>query len=126
MSGSSEQNRRFVIQKHTTAGGIHWDWMVEGDGVLQTWRVNCPPGQVGKEPIETERIADHSIRFLTYEGPVQQNTGTVQIEDRGAAVLSVCSEGRVEVCLEGRIVRGRFAFYSEKGRWFLCRMPEPA
>lgn len=75
--------KQFVIQQHTASDGIHWDLMLETDGTLWTWRLNTPPAEIKSEPIDAERIHDHPLRFLTYEGPVQNNTGHVQIADKG-------------------------------------------
>lgn len=124
MKGPSEQKKRFVIQKHQTPTGVHWDWMLEEGGVLQTWRVNCPPQEVGENPIEAEKIADHSPRFLTYEGPVQQNTGRVQMEDRGRAVFLRGFPEQIVFRLEGQVLRGCFEFCREEGGWFLRRVSE--
>ena len=57
--------------------------MLEMDDCLWTWRLNTPPAKIKNEPVSAERIGDHPLRFLTYEGPVQNNTGQVKITDKG-------------------------------------------
>ncbi len=120
---SSEQERQFVIHKHITPAGIHWDWMLEGEGTLRTWRVNCPPQEVGQEPIRADEIADHDVRFLAYEGPVQQNTAEVKREDRGRLTVLKRTDSQILFCLEGQVLSGCFAFCRKGDEWFLCRMP---
>lgn len=119
-----EQRRQFVVHKHVTAAGVHWDWMLEEGGALQTWRVNCPPQEVGQEPIRADRIADHDVRFLTYEGPVQQNTAKVHREDRGRLTFLKKSGSQILFRLEGQVISGCFAFCRKEDGWFLCRMPQ--
>ncbi|MEN8127501.1 MAG: DNA polymerase ligase N-terminal domain-containing protein [Planctomycetota bacterium] len=105
--------KQFVIQQHTTPEGVHWDLMLEADNTLWTWRLNVPPAEMGDEPIGAERIADHRLRFLTYEGPVQSNTGQVRIADKGTY-----TENRVGTAhptcltleLHGTILNGTYTF----------------
>jgi len=123
MAESVPESRRFVIQRHSAADGLHWDWMLEGEGGLWTWRVALPPGEIGAEPVEAERIHEHPLRFLTYEGPVQKNTGSVKIEDSGAISLMEISDGRVVFGLEGRVLSGQFEFHRQpQGGWILQRL----
>jgi len=78
------KDKRFVIQKHETADGVHWDLMLEQDEVLTTFRLEEPPEQALVHPVRAERIFDHPLRFLWYEGPVQKGTGCVHIVERGS------------------------------------------
>ena len=78
-----DEKKQFVIHEHTTPDGVHWDLMLEMDDCLWTWRLNTPPAEIKDEPIPAERIHDHPLRFLTYEGPVQNNAGQVTIADKG-------------------------------------------
>lgn len=98
--------------------------MLEGERTLQTWRVNCPPQEVGQEPVQADRIADHDIRFLTYEGPVQQGTGRVQREDRGRLTILKRTDSQILFRLEGEVLADSFAFIFEQGKWFICRISQ--
>ena len=75
--------KQFVIQQHTTPNGVHWDLMLEMNNCLWTWRLNTPPEKITNAPVSAERIQDHPLRFLTYQGPVQNGTGQVKITDKG-------------------------------------------
>ncbi|HOK67112.1 MAG TPA: DNA polymerase ligase N-terminal domain-containing protein [Anaerohalosphaeraceae bacterium] len=119
----SGRERQFVIHKHITPAGIHWDWMLEESGVLQTWRVNCPPQAVGQEPLRADKIADHNARFLVYEGPVQQNTAKVQREDRGRLTVLRRTDSQILFRLDGEVLSGCFSFCRKGDEWFLCRVP---
>ena len=75
-----ESSSRYVILEHRTKERVHWDLMLQRSGCLWAWRVNCPPAEIGDAPLPLEKIADHSLRFLTYQGPVQNGAGSVCIE----------------------------------------------
>ena len=80
------KNKRFVVQEHETADGVHWDLMLESasGGSLTTFRLEEPPEQALGRPVRAEKIFDHPLRFLSYEGPVQKGTGRVHIVERGS------------------------------------------
>ncbi len=113
--------KQFVIQQHTTPDGVHWDLMLEMDDTLWTWRLNTPPAEIGDEPVPAEHIHDHPLRFLTYEGPVQNGKGQVKIADCGLYQIIEQTEISLAVVFEGRILSGTFGLYrlDEKDHWEL-------
>lgn len=72
---------RFVILEHDHPV-LHWDLMLEADGVLQTWRLVQPP-LPSAAAIEATRLPDHRMMYLDYEGPISGNRGTVKRWDVG-------------------------------------------
>ena len=70
---------RFVILEHDHPS-LHWDFMLERDGVLKTWRLPAPPSQ---QPRTALAIGDHRLAYLEYEGPVSGDRGTVKRWDAG-------------------------------------------
>lgn len=117
---------QFVIQRHTAADGMHWDLMLEAQQVLWTWRIPVPPEQMGQQPVLAERIADHSPRFLTYEGPVQKNTGQVQIADSGTMFMQRAGEDHLVLKLHGKILSGLYELiHQERNEWILRRTAPP-
>lgn len=108
------QDKRFVIQEHTTSQGVHWDLMLEQDDGLTTFRL--PTGANDRSAVRAERIVDHPLRFLWYEGPVQNGTGRVRIVDRGTwsagggdpPLAGSASDG-LAFHLGGAILHGDFA-----------------
>ena len=101
-------NLHFVIQEHTTPSGVHWDLMLEHEGTLWTWRLEVRPEEIGKETVSAERIFDHAIRFLRYEGPVQNRTGQVEIADKGKLRWETLTSSHMQCQLDGRILKGLF------------------
>ena len=112
--------RCFVIAEHRRGDGVHWDFMLEVEGVLHTWRVGAGPAEIGSTEHKAEKIADHPLRFLTYEGPVQNKIASVKIADTGQyKILNQCS-GLLEIELDGEILKGRFTLEQiECARWVL-------
>jgi hypothetical protein len=75
---------RFVLHKHTRRGEpAHWDLMFEAGDVLETYRLVASPMTSGDTHIPAERIFDHPVRFLKYEGSVNDGTGSVVMADLG-------------------------------------------
>ncbi|RPJ38121.1 MAG: hypothetical protein EHM35_05245 [Planctomycetaceae bacterium] len=106
---------RFVVQEHTTPEGIHWDLMLERDGVLLTFRLEDEPAQSLGHTVRAVKIFDHPLRFLTYEGPVQKGTGNVRIADRGAYECRSQSEDLLALALDGIVLRGDFTLTRIEG-----------
>jgi hypothetical protein len=114
------ETARFVVQEHTTPEGVHWDLMLEQGGALLTFRLPAPPTEAASAPIAATRIHDHPLRFLTYEGPVQNNTGRVRIADGGALQVESGTEARIVFALQGRTLQGSFTLARVEGaRWTL-------
>lgn len=67
--------RRFVILEHDHPF-LHWDLLLEEHSSARTWRLLRKPC-VG-ETIAAERIPDHRLMYLDYEGPVSGERGDVK------------------------------------------------
>ena len=119
--------RKFVIQKHTKAGQTHWDLMFEqnpdisgpGSGtLLETYRLESPPEKLPQQINIAVKIFDHSPKFLTYEGSVNNGKGTVEIVENGTYQLLNRSENGSELRLEGKTLKGRFTLnHIKDNRW---------
>ena len=99
---------RFVIQHHRTKDGEHWDLMLQSGPILATWQLWRSPGTVADGPIPATQIGDHRKAYLTYEGPLSGDRGTVQIYDRGTLKWQTRHEDRFVIKLRGEIIRGTF------------------
>ena len=71
---------RFVILTHNHPIW-HWDFMLEQDGVLRTWRLETDPSAAG--PINATQLPEHRLHYLNYEGPVSGGRGEVHQWDYG-------------------------------------------
>jgi len=105
---------RFVVQEHTTPDGVHWDLMLEKGDVLSTFRLEQTLQAALDHAVRAVKIFDHPLRFLTYEGPVQEGTGGVTIVDRGTCDMS---EGEDAITLElcGEVLQGCFTLTRTEG-----------
>ncbi len=104
---------QFVIQRHSRPGDLHWDLMLQKspqpDGDLETYHLSRPPQELAAGPTTTVRIADHPPRFLTYEGPVNNGIGSVEIADRGLFHAQISRTDTRIIYFEGRILSGKYA-----------------
>lgn len=86
---------RYVVLHHTGVEPEHFDLMVllPGEEKLATWRILAGPETwVGQSPA-AERIADHRVAYLEYEGVVSGGRGKVRRVAAGDGLLSGVREG---------------------------------
>ena len=95
---------RFVVLTHDHPVP-HWDFMLENEAVLRTWRLARPPTE--SRPVVADSIADHRLAYLDYEGPVSGDRGTVVTFDRGEYSWLTEDANVIEVDLQGIRLRGR-------------------
>jgi hypothetical protein len=95
---------RYVVLYHQTPPnwerGPHWDLMLEHEGVLWTWTLAAEPTQ----PQTAERLGDHRLAYLDYEGPLSGERGEVSRWDSGtyAIVPSLDDDLTIEL-FDGRL-----------------------
>ena len=120
MSEMSDKSLRFVVQKHASSGDVHWDFMLEYGNNLQTYRLDIDPSLIAAEPVKAEKIFDHRLEYLTYEGPISGGRGTVRISDRGTFTIVRQDPRRIELSLAGRVLKGRFLLeHTADNQWRL-------
>jgi DNA ligase D-like protein (predicted 3'-phosphoesterase) len=135
----------FVIQRHD-ASTLHYDFRLEVDGVLKSWAVpKGPPEKSGQRHLAVP-TEDHPIAYADFEGVIpkgQYGAGTVEIWDSGTyrnlraeidgmepvAMSDSLDEGKVEVFLDGRRLKGNYALIRMEGdedeeRWIMLRMKD--
>ena len=114
--------RKFVIQEHSCQADVHWDMMFEQADVLETYRLDKRPAQLLAETGNAEKIFDHPKKFLTYQGPVNKGKGRVEIVDAGTYKITNDQNDKIELSLDGRILKGGFVLRLVEGeRWIFER-----
>ena len=98
-------NKRFVIHKHTRGDDVHWDLMIECGEVLKTWRLDNPPEKLETEKTTATPIQDHDKKFLTYQGTVNNGTGTAEIVDEGTCTIESDDGKILHVAFTGKILK---------------------
>ena len=93
-----EAGRRFVILTHDHPF-FHWDLLLEAGAVAWTWRLLDEPGP--DREIRAERIGDHRLLYLDFEGPVSGDRGRVARWDVGTYRVTDESESEITVALAG-------------------------
>ncbi|AGA30190.1 DNA polymerase ligase N-terminal domain-containing protein [Singulisphaera acidiphila] len=94
---------RFVILEHRW-NGVHWDLMLERDGVLRTWAV--AEAIVAGRNLPARALADHRLHYLDYEGAISGGRGAVRRIDSGTYQSSLWTSETVRFQLEGAQVAG--------------------
>jgi DNA ligase D-like protein (predicted 3'-phosphoesterase) len=133
----------FVIQKHD-ARTLHYDFRLEVDGVLKSWAVPKGPStdpSARRLAVPTE---DHPLDYAGFEGVIPEGeygAGTVMVWDRGpyrnlrekkegdgASMDRALEEGKVEVWLDGKKLKGVYALIrtgrGDDARWLLIKMDD--
>ena len=100
------QSKKFVIQEHKKEGDVHWDLMLESDGFLETYRLDVPPEEITSRPANAQKIFDHPMKFLAYEGSVNEGKGSVSIADAGTYRIVKETDETIEINLDGKILNG--------------------
>jgi hypothetical protein len=88
---------RYVLLHHDWPT-VHYDLMIEVDGELYTWRLPSPLSP-GEQLIE--RIANHRLEYLNYEGPVSNNRGQVKRFAKGNYVVVQFNQDEYQLNLTG-------------------------
>ena len=96
---------RFVILRHDSPRGEHFDFMLEASGVLKTWALPRAP-EAGVE-MECEALADHRLAYLDYEGPISGDRGVVTRWDCGTYTVKRQSDREWVVTLAGERIAGQ-------------------
>jgi hypothetical protein len=115
---------RFVILKHCLPAGharpTHFDFMLQQGDVLWTWALPSLPDAEGC--IDAERLADHRVAYLNYEGEVSGNRGSVTRIDEGEFSWLQCDEtaGRLLLELRGRVVCGKMSLMRLADQRWTC------
>lgn len=118
---------RFVVLTHDHPV-LHWDFMLEADQLLATWRLAVPP-EPGAE-IAAEALPGHRLAYLDYEGPVSGSRGSVTRYDAGTFECLEWSDAKIRVRLQGERLVGEASLVrgEDQSRWtFRFReAPEPS
>jgi bifunctional non-homologous end joining protein LigD len=128
----------FVIQEHH-ARRLHYDLRLEADGVLKSWAVTKVPTMDPSIRRLAVRTEDHPLEYADFEGDIpegQYGAGHVKIWDRGTyenlsgrPLPEALADGKVEVQLHGKKLKGKFALIRMAGdgrreNWLLIKMKD--
>lgn len=101
---------RTAILQHTTATGVHHDWLIEdprlpnpkaADARLWTARVTPPPADwPSLKRFDLTVIPPHRRHYLTYQGPVPGNRGSVKRLASGTGFATLWSDQRIVLTLQ--------------------------
>ena len=106
---------RFVVLQHETPPGYvrktHFDLMLESAGVLHTWAMEQLPA--ANETVSAERLADHRLHYLDFEGAVGGDRGSVRRVDAGEYSLVETAGSVMKILMLGKQLRGVLALAAD-------------
>jgi hypothetical protein len=113
---------RFVILLHETPAGYvratHFDLMLQHAGSLRTWALDAMPA-IGKTAT-AERLPDHRLAYLDFEGPIAGGRGTVRRVAAGEYETAEERAGCLVVQVRGAKLQGTLTLEEVAGsnqRW---------
>lgn len=116
---------QYVILRHDFPE-LHWDLMLEHEGVLKTWRLPVvpeidPASDESSIDLVVEALPDHRIVYLEYEGPVSGDRGEVSRWDRGSLTLLEYNDDSLVALLTGEELAGRVTLKKtdQENQWSL-------
>lgn len=131
----------FVILLHSGNGPAHYDFLLEGSAMAETWQFLDDPaalmpssaGELGGKrarpkaaekilEIPAKKIQDHRLMYMDYEGPLSRGRGSVRQLDKGTYEMISRSATSLEFRLAGRTMKGIFRLEQAQGRWILRRL----
>ncbi len=121
-------NGSFVILEHSTdQQQVHFDFMLEADGVLATWQLEINPItlQLGQRQAAVQ-LADHRLTYLTYEGPISGGRGQVRRVQQGSYENVDKGVDSWRFRLAGETMTGEFLLTRQgsTNQWLLILVPE--
>jgi hypothetical protein len=105
---------RYVILEHDHPF-LHWDLMLEANGVLRTWRLLVQPA--AGIVLRAESSFDHRLVYLDYEGPVSGDRGHVVRWDEGVYTWQQEDKDRFAVHLNGKRLQGLLQLERSNEGW---------
>ena len=110
----------FVIQQHRCEQQVHWDLMLKKGESLTTWQVFYPPSDWPQKKLECRHIFNHHLKYLTYQGPLGNNRGHVQIVAAGQYQAMEIAENFWRVTLISDKINGRLELqHQQQDQWLM-------
>ena len=125
---------RFVLLYHDCPPGYatsHWDFMLEREGALSTWRLSELPPAWRKDPavlqgepceLSAERLADHRLAYLEYQGALSGDRGSVSRYDSGTYEVLESHHEAIAFELSGAILKGRASLAPVDGDFWVLKL----
>ena len=110
----------FVIQQHQQEQQVHWYLMLKKGSSLATWQVFNPPSEWPQKNLECRHIFNHRLKYLTYQGPLNDNREHVQIIAAGQYQPVEITENCWRVTLISDKINGQLELQHQKqDQWLM-------
>ena len=135
----SSEKPRFVVQKHD-ASRLHYDFRIEVDGVLKSWAIPKGPSTDSSDKRLAAPTEDHPLEYADFEGTIPEDEyggGTVIVwdggtyrnireekENDGKNMKESLDDGKVEIWLEGKKLKGGYVLIKTGENWLMKKMKD--
>lgn len=114
---------QFVVLEHRmpphSSRQDHYDLMLERGGLLLTWALPRLPDS--GESVSAQRLADHRLAYLDYEGEVSGGRGVVSRHDRGPCRILHFAADKIVAELVGTQLIGLCTIDQVRADRWTCR-----
>jgi DNA ligase D-like protein (predicted 3'-phosphoesterase) len=136
---ASRKPPTFVVQEHR-ASTHHFDFRIEGDGVLKSWAVPKGPSTDPRDKRLAVAVEDHPLDYADFEGAIPEGEyggGAVIVWDRGTydnltekngglkPVAAALEDGHLIIALHGQKLSGGYVLQriggGDKPNWLLIK-----
>lgn len=111
---------RFAILEHDYPE-THWDFFLESGEVLRSWKLFSRP--TPNIAIRAEAAPDHRLLYLTYEGPLSENRGSVIQFAIGQFDWAIERSDRIIIDAHGASVEGQIELAQHEVGWTFYLTP---
>ena len=123
------ETKRFALLKHEFPQGssraTHLDLMLEQTDSLATWAIEKIPEL--HQSVKAQRLPNHRLQYLDYEGPISGDRGFVRRLDSGLFDLISCENTSLTIRLAGTNVCGVFkcsVLGNDQCGWAIVRLED--
>lgn len=96
---------RFVVLRHDSPRGLHWDLLLEVGPVMKTWDLPQTPDL--ETAMGCDALFDHRLAFLDFQGQLSAGQGSVIRWDRGTYQTLAHDQHRWTLLIAGKRLVGR-------------------
>jgi DNA ligase D-like protein (predicted 3'-phosphoesterase) len=133
----------FAIQRHHTSN-LHYDFRLKMDDILKTWAIPKGPSTDPSEKRLAILMEDHPLNYIDFKGTIlddEYGVGEVIVRDGGTyrnlrkenegdglSMADSFDDGRVEVWLEGKKLKGGYVLKrtgkKDSVQWLFIKMKD--
>jgi len=117
--GTGKTKTRYVVLEHRRGEDVHCDLMLQRGDKLVTWQLDRLEELVSGMAVQAERIQDHRLAYLEYEGEISGGRGRVKRLACGCIERTEWDPREIRAVLSGDLEGKLFARHLVANAWRL-------